>query len=60
MSIGRMKIAPAATSPTANKFVVSSPPNKSLTPLPLNSPFKEVSGMLRKGTVNVNPSCKEV
>ena len=55
-----MKIAPAATSPTANKFVVSSPPNKSLTPLPLNSPFKEVSGMLRKGTVNVNPSYKEV
>ena len=55
-----MKIAPAATSPTANKFEVSKPPNKSLTPLPLNNPFNEVSGMLRKGTVNVNPSYKVV
>ena len=51
-----MKIAPAATSPTANKFDVSRPPNKSLIPLPLNSPFNEVKGMFRKGTVNVNPS----
>ena len=51
-----MKIAPAATRPTANKFVVSKPPNKSPTPLPLNSPLSEVRGILRKGTVNVNPS----
>ena len=53
-----MKMAPAATRPTANKFDVSKPPNKSLTPLPLNRPFNDVKGILRKGTVNVNPSCK--
>jgi len=45
MIIGRRKIAPAATSPTANKLEVSKPENRSPIPPPLNNPFKDVSGI---------------
>ena len=43
--MGSTKIAPAATNPTANKFVVSKPENKSPIPPPLNNPFRDVRGI---------------